>query len=327
VQGGVPGTGNNFADNPLFRDADGPDGDPQSIQDNDYRLWVGSQCIDRGKNEDWMGSALDLDGNPRVLRGRKSETVDVGVFELVFNGPTLQGWYVDTTVTSSGDGTTWSGAFKTIQEAIDAASDAGDTVIVAEGTYIENLRMLGKNLTVRSTDPSDWGVVSRTILDGDQAGAVVTFAGTEDASCVLSGFTIRNGNKTRGGGICGGAAGYHTQATLMNNILTGNSATDGGGIAYCDGLIGQSQVYENSATGDGGGLFECDGVIQNSLIAGNSAGSYGGGLALCRSDLQLHPLGQPISQRGRQPTKCEQRVFVLLCAGGCAGHRRQQFCG
>jgi len=42
--------------------------------------------------------------------------------------------YVDGSVSESGDGTSWETAFKTIQEGVDAASDA-DSVIVADGEY------------------------------------------------------------------------------------------------------------------------------------------------------------------------------------------------
>lgn len=101
-------------------------------------------------------------------------------------------WFVDNNVSVSGDGRSWQTAFKTIQEAIDAAPH-GDVVVVAEGTYVENVRFNGKNITLRSTAPLNSGIVGTTVIDGNQGGPVVTFAGTEDGTCVLSGFTIRNG--------------------------------------------------------------------------------------------------------------------------------------
>jgi hypothetical protein len=175
----------------------------------------------------------------------------------------------------------WATAFKTIQEGITVASD-GDEVLVEQGTYTENISFGGKNITLRSADPTDWGVVQNTVIDGNEAGPVVTFAGTEDASCVLRGFTIRNGKGIDGGGICGGIAADHSNATIRNNVITGNSAQNGGGLAYCDGVIRNNFIYANSAATDGGGVYKCDGVNESNLIVGNSAVSGGGGgLANC----------------------------------------------
>ena len=78
-------------------------------------------------------------------------------------------WYVDASVAESGDGTSWNTAFKEIQEGINAASDA-DTVIVAQGSYFQNIQLKGKNITLRSTDPLDPDVVANTVTGGDHGG-------------------------------------------------------------------------------------------------------------------------------------------------------------
>ncbi|MBN1673119.1 MAG: PKD domain-containing protein [Kiritimatiellae bacterium] len=45
-----------------------------------YRPQLSSPCVDAGANRDWMYSATDRDGNPRILNG----TVDMGAYELAF---------------------------------------------------------------------------------------------------------------------------------------------------------------------------------------------------------------------------------------------------
>jgi hypothetical protein len=77
IEGWIPdGVGNIFM-NPQFIDPDGPDNDPATYEDNDYRLSPPSPCIDTGKAEDWMSQALGLDGNPRLV----GESVDMGAYE------------------------------------------------------------------------------------------------------------------------------------------------------------------------------------------------------------------------------------------------------
>lgn len=187
-------------------------------------------------------------------------------------------WHVDDSVTSSGDGTSWAAAFKRIQEGIDASTE-GDTVIVAQGAYLENIHFEGKNIILTSTDPFDPAVVANTIIDGNQVGSVVTFSGTETEACVLSGFTIYNGSSSLGGGIRAGTAGNHSDTTIENNSITGNSATHGAGVIYCDGLIRNNTITGNSAEGNGGGVGECSGEIHGNTITGNSAGWNGGALS------------------------------------------------
>src|SRR5690349_18258046 len=82
----------------------------------------------------------------------------------------------------------------TIQQAIDAAAP-GDTVLVSPGTYVENLTFRGKAVRVVSEQGP-----AVTIIDGNRAGSVVTFAAAESRSAVLEGFTVRNGANSFGGG-------------------------------------------------------------------------------------------------------------------------------
>jgi len=199
-------------------------------------------------------------------------------------------WYVDVSTPVSGDGTSWEAALKTIQGGIAAASD-GDTVLVALGTYIENIHFNGKNIIVLSTDPDDPDVVAGTVIDGSGDDPVVTFSGSEDESCLLSGFTIQNGSAWAGGGVCGGP-GYgessspYTHATIQNNVIKDNGAEEGGGIAFCDGTVVNNTITGNGAVMDGAGLYDCDGIIMNNRIVGNDASECAGGLGECDGTIQ-----------------------------------------
>jgi len=201
-------------------------------------------------------------------------------------------WYADAAMPASGDGQSWEAAFRTIQEGIDSASD-GDTVIIAQGTYFENVLLKGKNIVLRSTNPLDPNVVAGTIIDGNQAGSVVTFAGTEKKACRLEGFTLRNGNAGNGGGICGGKHDERTRATIRNNVITGNrSGMYGGGLAWCSGKIQNNAITGNTATYHGGGLWSCWGVIQKNTIAENSVGDNGGGLHDCDGTIRWNTIAK-----------------------------------
>src|SRR5215468_6415481 len=72
----------------------------------------------------------------------------------------------------------------TIQAGINAAN-SGDTVLVAPGTYIENINFMGKAITVKSSNGA-----KMTIIDGGGVAPVMTFSSSESASSVLSGFTL-----------------------------------------------------------------------------------------------------------------------------------------
>ncbi len=99
IQGGWPGIGNIDAD-PLFVDPDGPDDDPNTWEDNDYRLSAGSPCIDAGCNggvppdtadldedaDTWEVTPLDLDGEGRFFDDPETPDTGCGFVPIVDMG-------------------------------------------------------------------------------------------------------------------------------------------------------------------------------------------------------------------------------------------------
>ena len=75
------------------------------------------------------------------------------------------------------------GEVPTIQGAIDASSN-GDTVLVAAGTYVENIE-IDKEIVVIGADRET------TIIDGDSSGSVVYFGSNAGMDTYFSGFTIK----------------------------------------------------------------------------------------------------------------------------------------
>jgi hypothetical protein len=115
------------------------------------------------------------------------------------NGP----WYVgpDGNDDNNGLSSTSTGAFKTVQTAINAAYERGSIsqsleIIVKQGTYYEQLNFKGKNLNIHSEDPDNWSVVENTIIDANKQGTAVIYGGNESNICQLKGFTIRGGFPT-----------------------------------------------------------------------------------------------------------------------------------
>lgn len=152
--------------------------------------------------------------------------------------------------------------YPTIQVGIQQAAD-GDLVLVAPGTYLEQINFLGKTIKVTSERGPEV-----TIIDGGRAGHVVTFQNGETPATALHGFTITGGLASSQG----------------ENPSTYSS---GGGLLILNAspLISHCWITENAANFGGGGLIEGAGaspILRDNRIFANIAGERGGGLQIKR---------------------------------------------
>ena len=192
--------------------------------------------------------------------------------------------------------------YASIQAAIDAASES-DEIVVAPGTYYENVYLDGKNVILRAENPSaeladPLDPTLASIIDGSQPddpdyASCVRFRGTELPECELDGFTLTGGEGTfsssgwtEGGGVFGGDEGQMwvwTQASISDCTIISNHAQYGGGLWQCGGVISNCHVTNNSTpdvNANGGGLGACNGTIVDCTITDNFSDG-GGGLYSC----------------------------------------------
>ena len=179
--------------------------------------------------------------------------------------------------------------YNSIQDAINDSVD-GDTIIVCPGTYHENLVFDGKDITVKSTDPSNPDIVATTIIDGDVDGdetgdgSVVSFMNGDTST--LEGFTLTNGIGTLMGSYTAGGGTYidSSSPNISGNIIEGNKSANGGGI-YITGNsspeIEKNIIRKNNSSDEaGGGIYiknSSPKVFEN-IISNNLAFQNGGGI-------------------------------------------------
>ena len=248
---------------------------------------------------------------------------------IVINGASVV--YVNGAVSASGDGSSWSTAFKTVQEALNSCTQQ---IWVAAGTYkptaypagctncstnrdytfhlVNGVKMYGGFAGTETLLSQRNYVTNVTILSGDfngndsisGSGATlyignntenathVVLSVNDDSTTVLDGFTIKGGyanggfsitveTKTISKSIGAGIINITSSPTIANVMLTGNWATNGGGmynVTYSSPTITNTVFMGNRSTSNGAAIFNSlsSPIITNTEFVGNRASNGSG---------------------------------------------------
>ncbi len=289
---------------------------------SDFSLSPLSPCIDTGIDIFTFTSTCAIDMGLNEYCGCAP---DMGAFEAL-TPPAL--------ITVPDD-------YLTIQSAIDAALHS-DTVLVSDGTYVENIDFLGKDVVVLSVNGPEV-----TTIDGNADGSVVTMVSGEE-NAILDGFTITNGTGFEnefGHYIAGGIACRNISSpTLRNlivedNLVMGDSATGGGIVcSYGADVLLEDVIIRNNEAAYGAGFMtnEANPTLRRVTVYGNHARVTGGGLTLWNTSayvedalvydntayymaagIWVHDGGTPIlNQVTVTQNRCTSRVITSISAGG-----------
>jgi hypothetical protein len=180
--------------------------------------------------------------------------------------------------------TNWTTAAANIQAAIDAGSQVGRLVLVADGVY-----------TNGSREAYGWGTNRVVVTEGVElrsvnGPAVTVIAGSAagdpnygwnlrcayvGSNAILSGFTLTNGASSLNGG---GGAWCERSALVTNCYLLGNYAFDFSGGGGYGGTFDNCRFATNKAGSGGGAAYGS--TLNDCFLIGNYA-DEGGGVASC----------------------------------------------
>jgi predicted outer membrane repeat protein len=264
----------------------------------DYHLSSNSPCINRGSNPARpFGMPYDMDGR----YGIAGCVTDMGAYEYP-NPPNPTTLYVDSSRVSSGTGTSWGSAYKTLREALTLAHACNtvSSILVAKGTYYPTGVQWGTDqaaafgivrggLKVEGGYPSGGGArniaTNKTILNGnikntnsesDNSYHVMVIAGlpANADSVIIDGFTFTQGWAYNQAAytLYNGRAVYANKGGALALVRNDNGARN---------CIRNCTFFNNKAVNMGGAIYSSysSSVITACIFLGNDA-TKGAGTAI-----------------------------------------------
>ena len=162
--------------------------------------------------------------------------------------------------------------YPTIQQGLNAAQ-FGDTVLVAAGTYSENIAWPSQDGIFLMSESGP----AVTTINGNGIGRVLNFPNYSfTQNTVITGFTIENGTAEKGAGIYLYGSPYIVGNIIQRNIAQGTSTWVYGGGIFCDGTEApriEANIFIGNVTrgeywNHGAGIYVDDNV--SPLIIGNT---------------------------------------------------------
>lgn len=166
--------------------------------------------------------------------------------------------------------------YPTIQLAVDAAGNAGDTVLVQKGIYKENL-IIDNIVNLKGVG---WPVITGNNSKGNYN--TVQFAYLGDSAGKIEGFVITGGGT---GGLGHGLAIWDSSPEIYNNIIHGNKH-NGIGVHGRSALTSQTKIHNNLIYDNGLGIGNGNGsnahIYNNKIFSNKVVGIGCRGMSLPR---------------------------------------------
>ena len=162
--------------------------------------------------------------------------------------------------------------------------DITDSVVIngaGPGATVIDAQRLDRVFDVRGTAPHSikvtfQGLTIRNGMSDSQGGGGVRAA---NADVVFQRVNV-SGNSTsgKGGGIASVSSAGAANLTLINSVVSVNSASMSGGGIFGDAVVLKNSAVNSNSGDDGGGIEANTAVLTNSSVNGNVAGEFGGGI-------------------------------------------------